>query len=339
MFALNFNTADKKTFRIPGIDKWAPAEYVLEITATDKDGQPVKEVSYFTVYAPSSKAVPGPVIDYIEEEHTTAGPGETASVILGSAEKKVEVLYEVERDGAILSKEWISLKHEQRRIALPILEEHRGNLAMHLTFVVNNRVYTRTITIHVPYSNKELDVTFESFRDKLQPGQQEQWKIRVKGKTADKVAAEMVATLYDQSLDVFRANEWYVSLFGALEPTMSWDGDDGFKDLALTGYTSRWEKRTAVYVEGAEFDELNWFGYSFREMRFYSRNLAGGAPGMRSKSSKKKEITGIAEEEVFSIARDAAAPAMAMAAPAELKKDQLMAQRWMIRATLNWKSQ
>ena len=314
VFSLNFNTKDKKTFRIPGIDKWSPAEYVLEISATDKDGQPVKEVSYFTVYAPSSKTVPTPVTNYIEEEHTTAEPGETASVVVGTAEKKVEILYEVERDGTILSKEWITLKHEQRRITLPILEEHRGNLAMHLTFVVNNRSYTRTITIYVPYSNKTLDVSFESFRDKLQPGQQEQWKIRIKGKTADKVAAEMVAALYDQSLDAFRANFWYASLFNALDTKMGWNADEGFSALGLDEYTSHWNNTAAVYVEGPDFDVLNWFGYSFQPERVFSIR---GARSVLSYSSniKKKEVA--EEEKEMSVAADAVAPEMAkMAAPA-----------------------
>ena len=56
--------------------------------------------------------------------------------------------------------------------------------------------------------NKQLEIEFETFRNKLQPGQDEEWRIKIKGKKADKVAAEMVATLYDASLDQFAKNYW-----------------------------------------------------------------------------------------------------------------------------------
>lgn len=312
-FSLNFNTAEKKTFRIPDLGKWSPGEYVLEITATDKDGQPVKEVTYFTVYAPSAKDIPVPAVRYIEEEKLTAEPGETASFILGTAEKKMHVLYEVEQDGALLSKEWLTLGREQRRITVPVREEHRGNLTLHITFVVNNRLYTKDLTVSVPYTNKELAVTFESFRDKLQPGQQEQWKIRVKGKGADKLAAEMVATLYDQSLDAFRANSWYASFFGNGTARLGWESVRGFDSESLHDYAQRWNADNTEYVEGPAFDQLNWFGYSMYHNVAMLEMVQAGAPGnaRRLSLSKVKKQSAKEEDGVGEVAFDEAPVAAA----------------------------
>jgi len=58
-----------------------------------------------------------------------------------------------------------------------------------------------------------LDITFETFRNKLQPGENEEWRIKIAGKNGDKVAAEMVATLYDASLDAFAKNNWNFNIY------------------------------------------------------------------------------------------------------------------------------
>jgi hypothetical protein len=166
----NFDTGTKKTFSIPDLGSWSQGEYVLEIVANDKAGKEVKEVSYFTVYSPKDKNVPTPSVNYFQELKLTAEPGEKASFVAGTSEKKVPVLYEVERDGQILTKEWITLNDEQRVFEIPVREEHRGNLGIHYTFIRNNRLYAVNQVVVVPFTNKSLDISFESFRDKLLPG-------------------------------------------------------------------------------------------------------------------------------------------------------------------------
>ena len=66
----------------------------------------------------------------------------------------------------------------------------------------------------MPWTNKKLDITVETFRDKLLPGSTETWKVKVKGYKGEKIAAEMLTSMYDASLDQFRIHQWYFpSLF------------------------------------------------------------------------------------------------------------------------------
>jgi hypothetical protein len=229
VFDVAFDTGTKKTFNIANLQSWHPGEYVLEIVASDKSGKEVKEVSYFTVFSPASKAIPTASVNYFQALKLTAEPGEKASFVAGTSERKLNVLYEVERDGQVLTKEWITVSEEQRVFEIPIREEHRGNLGIHYTFIKNNRLYAVNQVVVVPFTNKVLDISFESFRDKLLPGQDEQWKILIKGKNADKVAAEMVATLYDESLDAFRIHNWYASFFNSQYARLQWQSINGFK--------------------------------------------------------------------------------------------------------------
>ena len=122
---------------------------------------------------------------------------------------------------------------KSRLLEIPVKEEYRGNIAVHYTMVKDSRLYHETAVIQVPYTNKQLDIQFETFRDKLQPGQTEQWKIKVSGKKADRVMAEMVATLYDASLDVFRPHSWYASFYNSLNARLHWDSRNGFEQASF----------------------------------------------------------------------------------------------------------
>ena len=297
VFSLDFDTGQKKTFTLENLLTWSPGEYVLEITALDKSGQEVKELNYFTVYSPTSKVIPLAEVHYFQGVQLTAEPGQKATFSAGTADKKIRVLYEIERDGELLSKEWLALNNQQRFFEIPIKEEYRGNLAVHYTFIKNNRLYAENTTIVVPYSNKELDLSFETFRDKLLPGQQEQWKILIKGKTADKVAAEMVATLYDESLDVFRFHSWYANFFNTSQSRLQWNSTNGFNQKSLTGYTKDWNPGHARSHGEAYFDSFNWFGYSFYNS-YNTHFRAGGRLDARAMPMMAKaEIAEVADEQ------------------------------------------
>lgn len=311
-FSLNFDTEKSKTFTITDLAKWSEGEYIIELVAKDRDGQEVKEVSYFTIFANSSKTLAVPAVHYYQDIKMTAEPGEKASFVTGTSEPKINVLYEIEMEGKLLSQQWLSLKNEQHLFEIPIKEEYRGNIGVHYTFIKDNRLYKNSYMVSVPYTNKELDVTFATFRDKLQPGEKEQWKLIVKGKTADKIAAEMVATLYDASLDEFRANGWYASLYGYNSSRLGWNSTSGFEIRSLTLFIAEWNPGHSRSANMPYFDHINWFGYSFyqfsRESRRY-RSLAGGvmmesaaSPAMAKKSMAKEEM---AEEKDMASLADA----------------------------------
>ncbi|MBL0743921.1 alpha-2-macroglobulin family protein [Chryseolinea lacunae] len=316
VFELAFDTEKKKSFVIENLGSWKEGEYVLEITSTDNAGQPVKEVSYFTVFSPAAKTLSTPKVHEFHPVKLRVEPGESALFSAGTSEKNLHVLYEVEYDGKLLSQEWLTLSNEQRMFSIPVREEHRGNLGVHYTFIKNNRLYAESFTVEVPYTNKMLDVSFETFRDKLQPGQQEQWKILVKGKNADKIAAEMVATLYDESLDVFRFHSWYANFYNSLYARLSWQSTNGFGNRELTSYATGWNKGNKRNANGAYFDSFNWFGFS--PYNYYGRNIRirgarSIAPGMAmSAAPMMEEEREMSKKESKLAEMDDAAPSAGM---------------------------
>jgi uncharacterized protein YfaS (alpha-2-macroglobulin family) len=331
-FSLNFNTAESRTFRLNDVGNWQDGEYVLIITSTDKEGKPVQEYSYFSVYAPASGSIPAAEVNYQRELKTSGEPGETASILVGTSAGKIKALFEIERDGSLLKKEWLSLNNEQKLLQIALKEEDRGNLGAHYTFVKDNRFYHDTYTILVPYSNKELSITFESFRDKLQPGQQEQWKLKLKGPKASRVAAEMVAALYDESLDVFRENQWSAYLFGSNTVTLNWQSINGFDGAQARFYDDKWNTYDGYSVDHPYYDHLNWFNFDFG--RVYRGRVAKSARYSEELAESTVAPQALKQEEGFAMA-DSAAPAPVAAGNASTmqKKEDLTSVK--VRTNLN----
>jgi uncharacterized protein YfaS (alpha-2-macroglobulin family) len=318
VLAASFDTQVSTVVTLTNAEQWKPGEYVLEATATDKDGKEVKTIQYFTVYATKATQLPVQSIHYFQPVKLNGEPGEQAAFVAGTSDKKVRVLYELELDGKILSSDWITLSNEQRYFQIPIKEEYRGNIALHYTFVRNGRMYKEDRIIAVPYTNKMLDISFETFRDKLQPGQQEQWKLLIKGRNADKVAAEMVASLYDESLDTFRPHSWYADLFGSNAKRLQWASVNGFDVHPLTVYSNTWNQFDSRYVETASYDYLNWFDYSFYSVFYGNRrmkkseariSIRGNRSVAGAMAKESERISEVGSEIVFS--EDAAPAPMA----------------------------
>ena len=84
----------------------------------------------------------------------------------------------------------------------------RGGFTLRVTMVRENRGYLESRHVDVPWTNKNLTVKWEHFVSKLEPGQKETWTAVITGPDAKKAVAEMVATLYDQSLDAYLPHNW-----------------------------------------------------------------------------------------------------------------------------------
>src|SRR5690606_36552333 len=101
---------------------------------------------------------------WMEEVNNYCEPGDKAQFLLGSAWQNCKVLYEIEHKGKIIEKKWLNISNEQKLIEINVEEKHRGNFSVHFSFIRNNRVYITSSTITVPYTNKQLDIEFATFR-------------------------------------------------------------------------------------------------------------------------------------------------------------------------------
>jgi uncharacterized protein YfaS (alpha-2-macroglobulin family) len=287
-FEIKFDTEQDKNLDLKNLKQWEQGVYLIELHSKDKYGKEVKDIKYFTLYSEKEKNLPYKMFNWFVLESYNLEPGDKAKILIGSSADNVKVLYEIEQDDKILQKKWIKLNAQQKLIEIPIKEEYRGNITAHLTFVKHNRLYINSYTINVPWTNKQLKLEFETFRDKLLPGEKEEWRIKIKDNEGDKVAAEMMATLYDASLDAFRANYWYFGINPYYYGQLSWHINQGFDTEYSTLIADYWNEYFSMPYK--EYDALNWFG-----MNWY-----GGYYG-RSRMMFKSKGTGELREEFASL--------------------------------------
>ncbi|MCX7591509.1 MAG: MG2 domain-containing protein, partial [Kiritimatiellae bacterium] len=135
-------------------------------------------------------------------------PGEDFVALWGTGYDAGRAFVEIEHRGKLLQSFWTKPDTTQFLVRQPVTEAMRGGFSIRVTYVRENRAYLENRLVSVPWSNKQLDLKWEHFTSKLEPGQKETWSLIITGPQAERVTAEMVAALYDRSLDQFRAHGW-----------------------------------------------------------------------------------------------------------------------------------
>jgi uncharacterized protein YfaS (alpha-2-macroglobulin family) len=261
VFETSFITTDSSFISFKEQSDWEPGKYVCTLKTKDKNGTPVELIKYFTLFNPESDKTPLREANWIYLDQRNYEPGEIAELYIGTAEEDVKVLYELEYDAKIIRKEWITLDDELKTIEIPIKENYRGNVVVHVTLTVNNENHILSKVISVPWTNKYLSIAFETFRNKILPGTEEEWKLKITGPNGDALAAELLASMYDASLDAFAANYWGFNIHPYYYSRLNWTTDNSFQILSSKIYEEGWN----IYVSRQHFyyPYINTFGFYF----------------------------------------------------------------------------
>ncbi len=231
--------------------------YLVTLKAKDPYGEEVEQKTTFVIYNPLSTLVPVPEIDWFVPVKTSGEPGGKAIFLVGSKAENVNVLYEIRVHDTLFSRQWLKLGNNQVLIEIPILEKFRGNFSVNFVFIRYNRSFQHSEWVYVPYTNKKLDIKFETFRNKLYPGQQEEWKILITDAAKKGVRAEYLTTMYDASLDVFAPNNWSFSVLHDYYSSLPWEVSGGFRTSSGLYYPLNYTGEKYFFPT---YEELNWFG-------------------------------------------------------------------------------
>lgn len=244
-------------YRLQG-EKLSSGWYVIEARAKDKYGQEIKSLRYIELYDGETGKPAIPQYNWAMEPPGAAAPGEKASVGVGSSAENIFVIRKIERAGADGRADgdgsgnmpvgradaggrddadgradgkfsYLKLDGERKKVEIPVTEADRGGFGVSDVFIKDNRVYMNQQVVKVPWTNKELEIQYTSFRDKTLPGSEEQWQVKIAGYKKDKVAAEAVAAMYDASLDQFKMHNWSApGLYPSYSPSSYWNSGGNF---------------------------------------------------------------------------------------------------------------
>ncbi len=252
--------------------------YVAEATANDKYGQQVKDVKYFQVYDEKSMALPS--INYVWKyaKENNVEPGGTAQIIVGSSATNIFLIKEVDKEKPTKNREsttdkqssvlsYYTVNATKKTFDFKVAEDDRGGFGVNYFFVKDNRFYNASNIIYVPWSNKELNISFDTYRDKTLPGSNEKWKVKVRGSKGEKVAAEMLASMYDASLDQFKTHDWQgFDIWPGYSGANNWAAD---QDFTTTESFEKYWPENYIEEKAKNYDALNYLPQS--NLRFTLR--------------------------------------------------------------------
>ena len=193
--------------------------YAIEVSTRDKDGEAVKDVQYVQIYDEKNKTIPVASYTWQSQKNEIIEPGAVSTITLGSAANDLFIIQHIDKPadknvdnakGSIDNYHFFSLSNEKRSFDFPATEADRGGFGVYHLFVKNNRFYSLSNNVSVPWTNKELTFSYETFRDKTLPGAEEKYKLKISGYKNEKIAAEMLVSMYDASLDQFKPHSWAI---------------------------------------------------------------------------------------------------------------------------------
>ena len=259
------------------IDDYEDGNYCVRYETKDAQGHDINAESRFTLVSEVCEKADFNKYFWFDIAKRTCYPGETAKFIFGTSQKDVLLWYEIfQGDRPLTDERRITLSQNSQIVEFPITAENRGGISIRYFFVKDNQSYSNTTGVHVPYENKHLDIKYESFRDKLQPGEQETIRLKILDHNGQPVNAELLATLYDESLDAIRSNVW--QLYYLYDSNPYCNGYHTYRfDTAHRGLLSI-ENPSSYYTYSFRLI-LNWFSHRiqhFGRQNILMRNMMFG---------------------------------------------------------------
>ncbi|MDR3246506.1 MAG: hypothetical protein LBT50_08755, partial [Prevotellaceae bacterium] len=233
-------------------------------------------------------------------------PGENAELWVGGGEEKSYIFYNLIHKGRIIEQKIIVAGKTPERIIIPLKEEYKSGVSASFLMLQNGRMYSQSHIITVPYTNKQMDIAFTTFRNKLLPGEKEKWILEIKNNKGEKEQAEMVATLFDASLETFGGHWWQERFYGSDYIDVDWN--NSFYPTTQSsryhrGYnaSSLWDDSSyGLKSEIFAYPYLNMFRYGdehilhydyyFSESRSFSESIVV-AYGTNKEDFKRKKMT------------------------------------------------
>lgn len=202
VYSHTWTTKESGLLEIPDHIWTHPGWYVFEISGKDMQGKEVLEKQYSYVAKPKSKDISQLPIIALQAQNSYA-PGDQAEIWVKNGFKDTYVLETNTLEDS--PAQAVSPEIHYTRV---IKEADRGGITYAWMFLHNNRIYQTETRLHIPWDERDLSIDWSTHRSNLRPGDQEEWTFTIRGHKKEALAAEMVATLYDASLDAFKPHRW-----------------------------------------------------------------------------------------------------------------------------------
>ncbi len=263
---LPFHTGEKKKYNVD-----LPAgSYKIRISYQDPSGKKVDIIRFVSVYSreknPPQKAL------WVEADRKTYTPPSEAHLHM-QAQVPLHVYRTIwMSQKKLMQEQWVRPKPGIDQ-ALKVLEEHRGGIGVLSDYIYDGRYYSLHTTLQVPWENKELKFEVERMESALKPGQEVQWTFKVKPLEGHTVPSELLASMYDKSLDAIYQHDWMKWIWYP-PMTVILARFVGFRSANEVYYT-QYDRRVKEHpIPRKSYRDINWFGFYVGGGRIVYRDAA-----------------------------------------------------------------
>ncbi|WP_298780230.1 carboxypeptidase-like regulatory domain-containing protein [uncultured Polaribacter sp.] len=299
IFTENFDTSTTQEIILKNNKNWISGKYIIVLESKDKFDKEVKDEKRFSIFSSKEKEVTDNKLFTINTNKTFYNVNDEVEIQIGSASKNVTVTLQIEKDHKIIDTQLIKLNNNIKTIYAPVNKEDIGGFAIKYHFVNYNYFESGNLTINVFEKQESIEIETNIFRDKLQPGQDETWSFTFKNDKNDAIAAEVLASMYDASLDEFKSHNWQFNPIAPKPTYNSYRVSNANKSFNNTYFNIKNNHRSYYAFPSINNDTFNWFGFSLNSNRWvnqqYLRNLKNKINRIRKDFDGT--ITGVVEDE------------------------------------------
>lgn len=287
----NFDTEKSTEISIENTEKWSSGAYVIELSTKDKFGQEVKDILQTIFFSNNDKKLADNQLFQIKTDKDSYDIGDKVKVSVLSSAEDINLTVYIEKGHKVIDTKLIRLNNNSKTFTIPVTKDDLGGFALTYSFAVYNSFQAGSINIRVPYPSTDIQIETLTFRDKLQPGTDETWSFKIKGPKGDKVAAELLASMYDASLDAFRGHYWG---FSPLIKSTYYSNRiaNAYECFTISSFET-YQNYESYSYNRQNFDSFDWFGLYFRNNTRMRRMMKSSAPmamGMMSEDAEFDEV-------------------------------------------------
>ena len=261
-FSTNFDTSISKEISLKNTNNWLSGKYIIILESKDPFNQEVKDEKRITLFSSKEKEVADNKLFTINTNKPFYTIGDKVELQIGSASKNMTVVVQIEKNHKIIDTQLIKLNNTTKTIKIPVHKEDVGGFAIKYHFVNYNYFKSGNLIINVPEKQKSIEIMTNIFRDKLQPGQNETWSFTIKDDKNDAVAAEVLASMYDASLDEFKAHEWQFNPIASKQSYYSYSVSRANNSIDNVNFHIKNNQKRYNRFPSIGNDQYNWFGFS-----------------------------------------------------------------------------
>lgn len=148
---------------------------------------------------------------YLSSNRFSSEKGKPVYVQFGSSNRDSYAYYALFSGDKVLESGAVKIDSSLVTRQFEYKEEYGDGVCLSLAWVRDGQLYEHTATITKPLADKSLSMKWTTFRNRLQPGQKETWTLSVTGNDGKPADANVMATLYDKSLEAIIPFSWRFS--------------------------------------------------------------------------------------------------------------------------------